>query len=457
MVAFLSKSDASAGFDQIVEFLNAQIKKVSDVVKLLALINGKRVVVSEDVIRHDLRLDDVDGVECLPNEEIFTELTRMGYEKQTPKLMFYKAFFFAQWKFLIHTLVQCVSANRTTWNEFSCSMASAFICLATCRKFKFSKYIYDNMNTSPALTQKVFANMRRVGKGYLGVETPLFATMLVQPQSPGVEEEVEVEVPVAPTPPYPINIVEIDVDEDITLVDDETQVDLGAGLQGRTDDVSVAKEVSDVEPTMFDDEEVTMTMAQTLIKMKSEKARLLYEQMAKSLHDEEVKQAAAREKQEKDDLEKAKVLKKHYEDKQENIDWNTIAEKIQKKQLDNIRKYQSLKREPISVAQARKNMIIYLKNMVGYKMEHFRGMTYDKESFKKLKVVEVSGSHFTQDTPTDDLKEISEEEVKKMLEIIPGFEFKVEDLQVKYPLMDWEIHSEGSRSYLKIIRVGEIT
>nr|GEW57356.1 hypothetical protein [Tanacetum cinerariifolium] len=69
----------------------------------------------------------------------------MGYEKLPPKLMFYKAFFSAQWKFLINTLVQCISAKRTAWNEFSCSMMSAVICLATGRKFNFSKYIFDNM------------------------------------------------------------------------------------------------------------------------------------------------------------------------------------------------------------------------------------------------------------------------------------------------------------------------
>nr|GEZ29674.1 hypothetical protein [Tanacetum cinerariifolium] len=34
--------------------------------------------------------------------------------------------------------------------------------------------------TSPALTQKVFANMRRVGKGFSGVDTPLFEGMLVE-------------------------------------------------------------------------------------------------------------------------------------------------------------------------------------------------------------------------------------------------------------------------------------
>nr|GFA50315.1 hypothetical protein [Tanacetum cinerariifolium] len=71
------------------------IKKANDVVKLRALFDGKRVVVTEDFIRQDLHLDDADGMECLPNEEIFTELARMGYEKPPPKLTFYKAFFSA--------------------------------------------------------------------------------------------------------------------------------------------------------------------------------------------------------------------------------------------------------------------------------------------------------------------------------------------------------------------------
>nr|GEZ86485.1 hypothetical protein [Tanacetum cinerariifolium] len=197
----------------------------------------------------------------------------------------------------------------------------------------------------------------------------------------------------------------IDVDEDITLVDIETKVELDAKLQGRTErkdddnaaakDVNAAKEVNAVEPIIFNDEEVTMTMAQTLIKMKAEKARLLDEQMAKRLHNEEVEQAA-----------------------------------MQEKHHDNIKKYQSLKRRPIFVAQSRKNMIVYLKNMDGYKIAHFKDEeptkkrvaeeTLLQESFKKLRAqVEVSGSHFTQDTPTDDPKEMSKEDVKNMLTSIP--------------------------------------
>nr|GEZ01316.1 hypothetical protein [Tanacetum cinerariifolium] len=80
------------------------------------------------------------------------------------------------------------------------------------------------------------------------------------------------------------------------------------------------------------------------------------------------------------------------------------------------------------------------------------------ESFRKLRAeVKVLGSHFTHDTPTDDPKEMSEENVKNMLQNVLVSEFKVEALQVKYPLIDWEIYFEGSRTYWKIVRVGGIT
>nr|GEX59944.1 hypothetical protein [Tanacetum cinerariifolium] len=106
------------------------LKKTNDVVRLQALIDRRKVSITEDTVRQALRLDDTDSIDCLPNEEIFADLARMGYEKPSTKLTFYKAFFSPQWKFLIHTILQCMSAKRTAWNEFSSSMASDVICLA---------------------------------------------------------------------------------------------------------------------------------------------------------------------------------------------------------------------------------------------------------------------------------------------------------------------------------------
>nr|GEY55553.1 hypothetical protein [Tanacetum cinerariifolium] len=69
------------------------VKQTNDVTRLQALVDKKKVVITEAAIRDALCLDDAEGVDCLPNEEIVDELARMGYEKPLTKLTFYKAFF----------------------------------------------------------------------------------------------------------------------------------------------------------------------------------------------------------------------------------------------------------------------------------------------------------------------------------------------------------------------------
>nr|GEW41121.1 hypothetical protein [Tanacetum cinerariifolium] len=49
-----------------------------------------------------------------------------------------------------------------------------------------------------------------------------------------------------------------------------------------------------------------------------------------------------------------------------------------KEKEDNVvMRYQALKRKPQTEAQAIKNMMIYLSNMVGFKMDYFKRMKYD--------------------------------------------------------------------------------
>ncbi|GJZ70354.1 hypothetical protein Tco_0633904 [Tanacetum coccineum] len=139
MVAFLAKPTESEGFGQIVDFLNAhtikyaltinptiytscikhfcatvKAKTLNGEVQLQALVDGKKIIITESTVRRDLRLEDAEGVDCLPNATIFEQLTLMG-------------------------------SKTTAWNEFSSTMASAIICLATNQKFNFSKYIFEIM------------------------------------------------------------------------------------------------------------------------------------------------------------------------------------------------------------------------------------------------------------------------------------------------------------------------
>ncbi|GJU84567.1 hypothetical protein Tco_1292113 [Tanacetum coccineum] len=204
LVAFLEKPEESNGFEGIIDFLNAssikyaltvnpityescikqfwttaKAKIVNGECQIQALVDKKKVIITEKSIRSDLMLEDAEGTECLPNDVIFEQLTLIGYENLTQKLTFYKAYFSPQWKFLIHTILQFLNAKTTTWNEFSSTMASAIICLATNQKFNFSKHICDNMMKNLEGEVK-FLMYPRPGKDFSGKATPLFQTMMVQ-------------------------------------------------------------------------------------------------------------------------------------------------------------------------------------------------------------------------------------------------------------------------------------
>nr|GEV01750.1 hypothetical protein [Tanacetum cinerariifolium] len=130
---------------------------------LQALVAKKKVVVTEAAIRDALHFDDADGVDCLPNEEIFNELARMGYENC-------RKFNFS--KYIFEILVRNVDSSTKFY------MYPRFITLIIQNQLG-DLNTHSTKYLSPALTQKVFTNMRRVGKGCSGIETPLFEGMLI--------------------------------------------------------------------------------------------------------------------------------------------------------------------------------------------------------------------------------------------------------------------------------------
>nr|GEX70008.1 hypothetical protein [Tanacetum cinerariifolium] len=110
IVAFLLKPTESEGFVQTADFLNAnpikyaltvnptlytssieqfwaiiKAKTVNMEGQLQALVDGKKVLITESTIRRDLQLENAEGVDCLPNVVIFKQLTLMGYMKRVGK------------------------------------------------------------------------------------------------------------------------------------------------------------------------------------------------------------------------------------------------------------------------------------------------------------------------------------------------------------------------------------
>ncbi|GJW19846.1 hypothetical protein Tco_0027282 [Tanacetum coccineum] len=100
---------------KLIQFwVTAKAKTVNEEYQIQALVDKKKVIITKKSVRSYLMLEDAEETKCLPNDVIFEQLTLMG-------------------------------AKTTAWNEFSSTMASAIICLATNQNFNFSKYVFDHM------------------------------------------------------------------------------------------------------------------------------------------------------------------------------------------------------------------------------------------------------------------------------------------------------------------------
>nr|GEY87725.1 synaptobrevin, longin-like domain protein [Tanacetum cinerariifolium] len=239
---------------------------------------------SEDSIRSDIRLDDAEGTACLLNEAIFKGLACMGYEKPSQKLTFYKAYFVPQWKFMIHTILQCLSAKTTAWNEFSSTMASAIICLADNQKFNFSKYIFDNMVKSLEGGVKFYLFLR-------------FLQVFLDKQVKGMSMHNEMYVISSHTKKNFANMRRIRAcfsggrtnDDEISRVDDH------AGEEVVMD--SAAEPVTTVKDSVAPTTDVTkdeITLAQVLAALKSVKPKVVVQQLQAREREEFIKVQKAR-------------------------------------------------------------------------------------------------------------------------------------------------------------------
>nr|GFC05022.1 hypothetical protein [Tanacetum cinerariifolium] len=63
----------------------------------------------------------------------------------------------------------------------------------------------------------------------------------------------------------------------------------------------------------------------------------------------------------------------------EDIDWDVVIDhvKLIAKEKPAVQRYQVMKRKPQIEAQPRKNMMMYLKNVAGFKLDYFKGISYD--------------------------------------------------------------------------------
>ncbi|GJR62521.1 hypothetical protein Tco_1504683 [Tanacetum coccineum] len=219
MVAFLEKSTGSEGFHESIDFLNRshinyalarkpeiyisfikQFWRTTEAttstygkVKITATIDGQSMTITVASLRRHLKLEDNNGIYSLPNSEIFEQLALMGYHTDSDKLTFQKDTFSPQWRFLIHNILhfnQCglvysqddlrhMVSNIKSPHKFLMYPRFIQICLDMQKKQLQS---HSKTYLVHSLNNKVFSNMKRLTKGYSGVEVALFLAMLNVPK-----------------------------------------------------------------------------------------------------------------------------------------------------------------------------------------------------------------------------------------------------------------------------------
>nr|GEU76923.1 hypothetical protein [Tanacetum cinerariifolium] len=158
----------------------------------------------------------------------------------------------------------------------------------------------------------------------------------------------------------------------------------------------------------------------------------------------------------------AEVARIHVEEEMQNLPIERRVELISDlvKYQDNytkIYKFQSQQRKPQTKKQKRDYYMAVIRSNLGWKVKDFRDMTFEEVEAKFNSVWKQIEDFIPMEEVTEEAKshdEVSEEKVKEMMQLVPIEDVYVEALQVKHPIIDWQVYTEGQRSYWKITRLG---
>ncbi|GJX69091.1 hypothetical protein Tco_0304818 [Tanacetum coccineum] len=126
--------------------------------------------VSSLLIRAQLQLDDANGIFDMQIDDILAGMGAIGYPTDRT-LTFLKHHLSPQWRFLVHTIMHCLSPKAGSWNQFPSSIATALICLSTGRVYNFSRFILEGMIANVKTKKNKFLMYPRFLQMLVAIET----------------------------------------------------------------------------------------------------------------------------------------------------------------------------------------------------------------------------------------------------------------------------------------------
>nr|GEX10200.1 reverse transcriptase domain-containing protein [Tanacetum cinerariifolium] len=518
MVDILEKSEHNVDFHSIVDFIEAsplryaliikptvyvshirrfsstaRIETTEEGTKILATVDGVLRTVTESSLRRNLKLQDEEGISSLPDTELFENLTLMGYNiSSNQKFTFQKGQFSHQWKYLIHTIMQCLSPKNEHASPLR-DVSEGEACLtesglradqdrATIAKTSTLPYDSAPRVTSPAATE---GGMQQTLN-----ELTAFCTSLQRPHSELISKFEAQELEINRLKAR-VKLLEdregvaAEISRDDALINGRNLDEGEAAPERVSDDTGematvltsmdattvLASEVaevptgsrsiptasppadevptgSDVVPTtcpIF----ATTTVVTPYTRRKGKETLSMIDGLDRS------NETIAKYLQEYQQFSLEFPLERRIELISDLVRYQDNYAKVHK--------YQTQQRKPWSKKQKRDYYMAVIKsNVVWKQLEDFihmgskeeaerlkrKGLSIKQESVKKLKTSE----EVTEEAKSPD--EVPKEKVKEMMQLVPIEEVYVEALQVKQPIIDWKVHTEGQRAYWKITRLG---
>nr|GEW29919.1 copia protein [Tanacetum cinerariifolium] len=172
--------------------------------------------------------------------------------------------------------------------------------------------------------------------------------------------------------------------------------------------------------------------------------------------------------------------RKLHEELNKDIDWDVAIDHVKQKAKEDpfVQRYQGMKKRPQTEAQARKNMIMYLKNVAGFRLDYFKGMSYDdihpnfeakfnsnisfllksKDQLEEEENRAIESINKTSAQKAAKRRKLNKEveDLKRHLEIVPDEDDDVyteaNPLVRKVHVVDYEIINLNNKPHYKIIR-----
>nr|GEZ54962.1 hypothetical protein [Tanacetum cinerariifolium] len=174
--------------------------------------------------------------------------------------------------------------------------------------------------------------------------------------------------------------------------------------------------------------------------------------------------------------------RKLHEELNQDIDLEVAIDHVKQKARENpyVQRYQIMKKRPQTKAQARRNMMMYLKNTTGFRMDYFKGMSYDDihpvfeakfnsnidfllKSKEQMEEEENRANASINETPArkaakkrrlnEEAKDV--EELKQHLEVMPDEDddvyIEATPLSRKVPIVDYPVVHFNNKPHYKII------